>query len=208
MSRQLAVSRECQPEKHRRLFWFTALFLYLYLTPVLFSQSKKDSLYNPKAEIVYKGNRYKVYNNWLSGGAGYALDLTYTREIFWLGADYNFHIKWSYFQLGFFLSGKEFGNYDNNNFHAGYVMRKETETYNLTGALGTSFSSGFPLDSGKFDYKSPYKEFGAYLSGSYIYKLKYDIGIGVTGLVSYNKYNVILGGRVDLYFSGAFRGKK
>lgn len=171
-------------------------------------QAQKDSLYNPKEEVVYNGNRFKKWNNWLSGGAGYALDLTHTREIFWLGLDYHFHIKWNYFQLGFFLSGRDFGDYDNTQLHGGYVLRKETNTYHLAAFGGASWSTGYPLDSGRFDVNNPYQEFGLYLGGQAIYKLKYDIGLGLSGLVNYNKYHLWMGARVDIYFSGAYKGKK
>ena len=184
------------------------LLLLLLTTLFSFSQSKKDSLYDPKAEIVHNGNRYKVYNNWFTGGAGYALDLTKSREEFCLGIDYFFHLKWNYFQLGFLLAGREFGNYDNNNFHAGYVIRKETPQYNLCAFGGVSYATGYHFDKGQLDFNDPYDEPGAYLGAQAIYKLKYDIGIGITGMINYNKYNWFAGGRLDIYFSGAFKGKK
>lgn len=185
-----------------------ALILIVFFSGALMAQAQKDSLFNPKEEIVHKGNRYKKWNNWLSGGAGYALDLTHTREVFWLGLDFQFHIKWNYFQLGFFLSGRDFGDYDNTQLHGGYVIRKETPEYSLTAFGGASWSTGYPLDSGRFDIVHPYQELGLYAGGQAIYKFKYDIGLGLSGIVNYNKYHLWMGARIDIYFSGAYKGKK
>ncbi|MCC7302287.1 MAG: hypothetical protein IT233_06575 [Bacteroidia bacterium] len=186
---------------------FRLLIFVLFFSGVMDAQSKKDSLYNPKQEIIYQGNKYRVWNNWLSGGFGYGMDVTHTRDIFWLGLDYNFHIKWTYFQLGFFLSGRDFGDYDNTQIHGGIVKRKETTQYNLSAFGGGSWSTGFPLDSGRFDVRNPYEEFGIYAGGQAIYKLKYDIGIGFTGIINYNAYHLWIGARIDIYFSGAYKGR-
>ncbi len=172
------------------------------------AQAPKDTIYDPNKEVVVNGNRFKVYNNWLNGGAGYAEDFTNGLDLFWLGLDYNFHIKKDYFQLGAFASGRDFGDYYNYNFHLGYVKRWESIKWNFCGFGGAAYNTGFPLDSGRFDLTTQYKEFGLYAGGQAIFKLKYDIGLGISGLANWNPYAFSLGARIDIYFSGAFKGKK
>ncbi len=182
-----------------------ALLFSLGVNPVY---SQKDSVYDRGKQLEHNGNLYKVYNNWISGGAGYGFSYSPDRDIFHLGLDYNFHIKWHYFRTGFFLSGRRFGDYDNTNFHACYVLRKETIKYNFSGFAGPSHSSGFRWTSGKPDYKNVYREVGLLGGVQAVWKLKYDVGLGLSLIGDWNKYQSMVLLRADLYLSGAYAGKK
>ncbi|MBC7863980.1 MAG: hypothetical protein IAF38_13470 [Bacteroidia bacterium] len=49
---------------------------------------------------------------------------------------------------------------------------------------------------------------GAYACVQNFYKFKSDLGIGLTVFGEYNKQRYLFGIRVELFFSGAFRGDK
>jgi hypothetical protein len=172
------------------------------------TQKMNDSLYNPKAEVIIKGNKYKVWNNYFTAGAGYGSEFAHGRDIFMLGIDYHFHIKWNYFLLGLMISGKDFGDYDNYNFHGAYEKRLEGNFSNIAAWGGASVSSGYRYSGGTYDITKPYTYFGLFGGAQYIYKFKYDIGLGIGGYLDYNSYATIAGIRLDVFFSGAYKGKK
>ena len=73
--------------------------------------------FNPKQEIVYDGKRYRVYNSWLSVGAGAGYNTKWPKDEKNLGADFSFHIKQYYFRAGAFMSGSDFTASNNYSFH-------------------------------------------------------------------------------------------
>jgi len=180
------------------------LFFPLLISSFLFAQ-KKDSIYDPKKEIIINNNRFKVYNSWVSGGAGWAQNFTTGRSKFNIGADFNFHIKQEYFQIGMFFSGFSFGDYDNYNFHFCYGKRIEKEKINLAIFGGLSFSHGYiKLDS---NYKNTYNDPSLYLSAQLIKKLTYDVGGGLEIFGELTPKHFLGGFRFVIYFSGAYKGK-
>ncbi len=176
--------------------------------------SKKDSLYNPKKEIAYDGKRYRVYNNWLSFGAGAGYNTKWEKDQKNVALDFTFHIKQYYFSAGAFMSGLDFTAANNYNFHAGVGLRKEGEKYNLSAFLGPSFSYfKRPLsDSTEFTLptvlNTVYNRVGAYANIEAVYKIKYDLGIGGQIFCDYNEVQMVYGVRIIAYFSGAYRGIK
>ncbi|MBS1636386.1 MAG: hypothetical protein JST26_10745 [Bacteroidetes bacterium] len=176
----------------------------------LISQAQQIVPYDPKEEIVYDGKRYRVHNNWLSAGMGWAVNTHRELDQKTVAVDYNFHIRRQYFQAGAFMSGNNFTPGNNYNFHVGFGLRKETARYNLAAFVGPSASYFYrPLpDTLNYDISRLYNRVGAYASVQAVYKIKYDVGIGLEVFGDYNQTQSIFGTRIILYFSGAYRGIK
>jgi hypothetical protein len=177
---------------------------------------KKDSVkvYNPQEEIAYDGKRYRVYNNWLTFGAGAGYNTKWPKDQKNVGVDLSIHIKQYYFRAGAFMSGNDFTAANSYNFHLGMGVRKEHEKYNLSAFIGPSYSYfKRPLsDSTEFGLPSilntVYNRLGGYACLEAIYKIKYDVGIGGQVYCDYNEVQMLYGVRLVAYFSGAFRGVK
>ncbi len=166
--------------------------------------------FNPKQEIVYDGKRYRVYNSWLSVGAGAGYNTKWPKDEKNLGADFSFHIKQYYFRAGAFMSGADFTASNNYSFHLCYGLRKEKEKYNLSAFIGPS-TSYFrrPLsDSVNYNLATVYNMVGGYAAIEAVYKIKYDVGIGGQIFCDYNQAQMVYGVRLIAYFSGAYRGIK
>ncbi len=154
-----------------------------------------------KRDTIIGTNRFAIYNNWLSVGAGYAINTNKGREQFTGVVDYNFHIQKHYFQLGVLLSGDYFGSYTTKQAHACYVLRKENTKRNLSYFGGLSLSAVY--NSGENAYNnSP----GIYGGVQYIRKLTYDVGVGPSVFADIGVKQTIVGIKLDIYFSGAFKG--
>jgi hypothetical protein len=177
---------------------------------VLISKAQKEAVYDPKEEIVYDGKRYRVHNNWLSAGGGWAINTHRNIDQKSIGVDYNFHIKTRYFQLGVFTTGNDFTPGNNYNFHFGIGYRKEKPKYNFAAFAGPSASYFYrPLeDSLRYDVSKLYNQVGVYTCVQIVYKIKYDIGVGLDLFADYNQVQTVFGARVVLFFSGSFRGDK
>lgn len=180
-------------------------FIVLFIPVFAFTQTK-DSLYNKNAFVTVGNNKYKVYNNWVSAGAGAAHNFTYGRQQFCLGLNFNFHIKQHYFRAGLLLSGDAFGSYNNYQFHATYGKRIEKKQYNIAAFAGPSFSSGYKKVNGTYYANQFYNEPGIFGVMQFIYKIKYDIGIGPALYIDANRYQTIGGIKLDIYFSSSFIG--
>ena len=161
-----------------------------------------------KAEIVINKKRFKVYNNWLSGGGGAGYNTRVPQLQFIGQLDFNFHIQANYFQLGLALAGDEFGDYNNSVFHAGYGRRRETTKYNLSAFGGLSYTKGFVKRGNVYDVNNPYKEPGLYINAQAIKKISYDVGIGLGLIADVNQKRTLAGISAIVYFSGAYKGKK
>jgi hypothetical protein len=182
------------------------LVVFLLFSAPLFSQ-KRDSIYDPKKQVIIKGNKFKYYNNWISAGAGYSDNFTRYGQEFTLGADYNFHIRMEYFQLGFYFNGERFGEYNNYNYHAGYGRRIENNAFNFSAFAGLAVSTGYKKKNDIFNTDLTYTQLGLYTCVQAIKKLTYDTGIGISVFYDINPYQNIGGARLDIYFSGAYKGK-
>ncbi|MEW6467931.1 MAG: hypothetical protein AB1458_03355 [Bacteroidota bacterium] len=177
--------------------------LALSLRPCLLPAQKRDSIYDPKKEIIINDNRFKVYNSWISGGAGWAQNFSTGRSKFNLGADFNFHIKQDYFQLGFFLSGQRFGRYDNYDFHFCYGRRLENRKINFAWFAGLAFVHGYTREDSFYRY---YNDPGLYVSAQLVKKLTYDVGAGIEAFGEVTPRHQLAGFRFIIYFSGAYKG--
>ncbi len=186
-----------------------SFFIIYFLLSVCFLFAQKPTTPDDdfKKEIVYQNKKYRVYNNWLNAGAGPSYNSNIPHAQFSLVVDYNFHIKKEYFQFGILLSGDDFGNYNNVQAHVCYAKRKETEKYNFAAFLGPSYTSGNMYLDSTYSKKA-FKEVGIYAEVQFIGKIKYDLGLGPSLFADYNSKRTIVGIKLDLYFSGAFKGNK
>jgi hypothetical protein len=185
------------------------LLLLFFAAAIAFpalAQKKKD-LPDLKQEVVINKKRFKVYNNWLSGGGGAGYNTQIPQLQFIGQLDYNFHLKHNYFQLGLVLSGDEFGSYNNYNFHGGYGKRIENAKINFSVFGGLSYTQGY-YKEGKTYKDDPYKEAGLYLNTQLIKKITYDVGLGIGAIADYNGKRFLGGLTAVVYFSGAYKGKK
>lgn len=176
-----------------------------------FCLAQKDTLpFDRKKEIVYDGKRYRVYNNYLTFGGGKAYSDIRTKEQSVINADFQFHLQKEYFQIGFYMSGDKFLRNTNVQGHICYGYRYEKELFNLAGFIGPSYSyfvTGSTDTAGVFTVKE-HNAFGGYLALQGIYKIKYDVGIGIELYADISAEQKMAGARVILYFSGAYRGVK
>lgn len=126
-----------------------------------------------------------------------------------LAANVNFHLKYQYFRIGGMLSGDNFRQWNNYQFHAAWIpYRKETEKYNFIVLAGASYATGYTFISPPhvYDNLDPYTAWGGYAEAQYIRKIAYDVGIGGAFFVNVNAENSIIGIRADFYLSGAYKG--
>ena len=71
---------------------------YLAQKDTVSVKNKKDTTaYDRKKEIAFDGKRYRVYNNWLSVGAGANYNTKWPKDERNIGVDFSFHLKKNYF---------------------------------------------------------------------------------------------------------------
>jgi hypothetical protein len=214
----------------KKYFSFVLFFICCFTTTLSFAQT--DTVINGKhykivddskpvvkkkktsaldSTFVISNKKYKYYNSWLSGGGGIQKNLTRDKSPgFAGGVDFNFHLKQHYFQIGALLTGKQFGTYNNYQFHVCYGKRFEDKNIHLAGFVGLSYSTGYQstqVDSITFNTRA-YKQPGIYVEGQAVKKLAYDVGVGVSLFGDWNQEQTILGAKLILYFSGAYKGKQ
>ena len=201
-------------EPTRIIAWLPSFRNGLILSTLLCFQASltclaqvRDSVYHPDKMIIYKNNKFKVYNNWISAGAGEGYNFTHYGPQFTLGADFNFHIKMEYFQFGLFFLGDRFGSYNDFNYHLGYGKRMERNKFNMAGFLGLAYSTGYRKVNEVFSPDNVYNQLGLYACFQFIKKITYDTGIGPGLYFNINPYQSVGGIRLDIYFSGAYKGK-
>lgn len=173
--------------------------------------AQKDTLpYNRKAEIVYDSKRYRVYNNYLTFGVGKAYSDIRRLDQNCINADFQFHLSKQYFQMGFFMSGDELLKNTNLQGHVGIGYRYEKELFNLAGFVGPSYSyfvTGEKDTAGVFIVRTQ-NAFGGYICLQGVYKIKYDVGLGIELFADISAQQRMVGARIICYFSGAYRGVK
>jgi hypothetical protein len=159
-----------------------------------------------KKERTIRGNRFKVFNNYVNFGTGFGRGIENNKSWNPTAVEYNFHIKRSYFMFGYQrtdLSG--FINKPRrnrmNDLHLCYGFRKETKVLNIAYYGGISRPWGIMNDTLSF------KTYGVYAEAQFIRKLFYDVGAGISIFGHYNQYMSLFGIRIDIFLSGAYQGK-
>ena len=87
--------------------------------------------------------------------------------------------------------------------------RYQSIKYNISWFAGVSYLFGRVklLDSLQTTLYSRVGAAGVYAEASYFYKVFYDIGVGSTAFLFFNKQTPVAGIRFELYFSNAFKKK-
>lgn len=187
------------------------LFIFICIPIYSFAQdtSRLKLQENFKREIVFKDKRFRVYNNWFSGAGGLAANTANPYPQTVLAVNFNFHIHQYYFRLGGMMSGDDFGLWNNFQAHIAWIpYRKETEKFHLATMCGPSYCTGYDFIRAPdiYDNNNPYAAFGVYAEFQAIKKIYYDVGLGGAFFVNVNSKNSIVGIRVDVFLSSAFKG--
>lgn len=187
------------------------LVIFLLILSYFEGHSQKDTLpFNRKEEVIYDSKRYRKYNNYLTFGVGKGYSDVRRLDQSYINLDFQFHLQREYFQAGFFMSGDEFLQSTNIQGHICYGYRHEKEKYNLAAFVGPSYSyfvTGSTDTSGVTTVKA-HSVIGGYVCLSAVYKVKYDVGLGIELFGDFSSQQKQGGARIVLYFSGAYRGVK
>ena len=167
--------------------------------------AQKSDDFKADKEITYDGKRYRVYNNYLTIGAGKAHNDNIAGLQFAGAADFNFHLKQYYFQTGMLLAGDHFGSYNHVQGHLCIGKRFEQNKFNLAGYLGGSYSSMNQSYEDSIVHVKFVSAPGLYACVQTTYKYKYDLGLGLAFFADFNRAQSLFGIRLELYFSGAYR---
>lgn len=171
-------------------------------------KKEKTQTEEPK-EIELRGNLYKVRSAWMNLGLGTGL---YTKTFDSkpaLGIGLNTPINDLYGKLTVNASLIDRSRYRNNYVAMGLGKRYQTTGYNISWYGGLSYLLGHVrlTDSLQNVYYARIGAIGLYAEASYFYKVFYDIGVGATAFAIYNKQAPMVGIRLELYFSNAFKKK-
>jgi hypothetical protein len=186
---------------------FLIAILICSVTFIAIAQNKDSDKPVWKQDTIIGNNIFRKHSNWLSAGAGVANNNQLGNSQFAGGVDYNFHVQKQYFQLGLFLSGDKFGSYNNYQFHTCYGQRVESTSINFSYFGGLSYSVFFERDGLKYS-STPKSDIGLYANAQLIKKIKFDVGAGLSLFADVNFHQSVIGARIDVYFSGAYKGKK
>ena len=195
----------------KKILFVIAHFMFLINIYGQSANHKKE--YDDKEEIVYDGKRYRVWNNYLTGGTlpGASISSNIPTSQTCVGLDLNFHIKREYFQGGVLLSGNVFGDWNNTSMHLCWGKKIEKNKYLFAAYGGVDYSLFYPWekDSIPARFVSPaLSEVGAYVAVQNFWKIKYDVGLGGTLFCSYNTKQYLAGLRLEMFFSSSYRGEK
>lgn len=176
--------------------------------PILIPSDKPP--YDGKEEILYDGKRYRKYNNYLTLGGSFFTSSLRAETQQGVGIDFHFHIKRQYFQAGFGISGNKILENNHSQFKFGYGYRKETAKYNFAAFAGPTFFYGVygVLDTSNTYKPEFYRGVGGYGCVQIATKLVYDIGVGAELFGELNHKQGVIGVRLFMFFSGAYRGIK
>ncbi len=188
-------------------YFFLTLLISLAINIRLQAQfTREDTVINNKI--------YKPYSNYLlfSVGKSYNIKNSEVETSGELG--YVIRIVDQFFQVGYHMSSdlyflnRSFQKL--NDIYLMYGLRKENSRRNMDVFLGISYAYGsyyWETDSlGEKWYKG-FSVPGIRISADYEWKIYYDIGIGLNGYAEWNQYYPIVGIKINVYFSGAFRGE-
>ncbi|MCX8081138.1 MAG: hypothetical protein N3F09_07885 [Bacteroidia bacterium] len=194
----------------RSYLLIVVLFFFIHFS---FAQLKDTLPYNRRDELLYRGKRYAVHNNYLLLGAGYNFSTLHQDPPLQTnyGLQFIFHIRRQHFHGGFLVSGKSFTWSRHIAFFGGYGYRKEDIDYNFGIFAGACYNLGIiPPQFTPTDTLPPilYERWGGYLSVHYIKKIFFDVGLGGEVFINVDPKHFMAGVKAVLFFSGAYRGKE
>jgi hypothetical protein len=169
----------------------------------------KDTAYDRKAEIVIKNKRYRIYNNCITIGGGYAYNSGWPQVQLNSAVDYQFHVKKFQFQIGALLLGPKLLTLSTAaNAHVGFGYKREHCNYFWAVYGGISYTGGYKKADTSKVYNEHISTFGGYVNAKIFYKINFDYGIGASAFFDINSAQKIVGIRAELFFSGAYKGFK
>lgn len=194
--------------RSKLIFLLAPFFVYCQDT-LPKAQPKPLIKQKPKEELlIIKGNKYKENANWINAGAGVGYIGKYNVSVPCAGLGWNFRFKNKWYKVGYERTGDISylgrSNVFFNDFHVALGKRKQGNYYNLSWFAGGSYCTATDLRN-LTDPKE--RAVGIYAEGSAVFKVLYDVGLGLTAYANVNFAAPVFGMRLDLYFSGAFRGK-
>ncbi|PBQ32247.1 hypothetical protein CNR22_10850 [Sphingobacteriaceae bacterium] len=159
-----------------------------------------------KEEIIYDNKRYRIHNCYLTLGPGF-LQTSIRKEVQrTIALDFQFPIRRHHFQAGVQMSGESFGSNNNIQGHVCYGWRKEKTRNNLAAYVGPSVYTG--VETGSMGEAVFYQGLGLYGCVQAVTKLAYDIGIGAELFGDISPKQGMVGLKLIVFFSGAYRGPK
>lgn len=166
-------------------------------------KQREDEL---KKERTIRGNRFKVFNNYVNFGTGIGRAIENDKGWNPSAIEYNFHIKRAYFMIGYqrtdlsgFLNKPKKNRM--NDIHLCYGFRKETKVLNI------AYYGGISRPWGNINDTLSFKTIGIYAEAQFVRKLFYDVGAGISIFGHYNQFMSLFGIRIDIFLSGAYQGK-
>jgi hypothetical protein len=185
----------------------SAIVLLLILIDVKFSVAQeKQRADELKKERTIRGNRFKVFNNYVNFGSGIGRAIEDSRLWYPTAVEYNFHIKRAYFMFGYqrtdlsgFLNKPKRNRMNDLHFCVGF--RRENKVINIAYYGGVSRAWGVKNDTLAFG------TYGIYAEAQFVRKLFYDVGAGISVFGHYNNSFPLFGIRLDIFLSGAYQGK-
>ncbi len=166
-----------------------------------------------REDTVIDNKIYRPYSNYLLLSAGKSFNIENSEVETSGSVGFVFRIVDQFFQAGYHMSSDQFflnRSYQKlNDIFVMYGFRKETIHRNMDVFFGISYAYGSTYWETDSLNKKWYKGFstpGIRISADYEWKLFYDIGLGLNGYAEWNKYYPIVGLKINVYFSGAFRG--
>lgn len=165
-----------------------------------FSQENNEAFIKDNA--IYKPN-----SNWVTMGIGTGYNpFIKVNEI---TGNLAFHASFNKlnFMAGYYLFTDESftsrSKHTMSNFCVGTGVRKETLKSNFAVFAGPLFAYGNKKihDTKYYRFQGP----GFFVDAEYTYKIYYDIGIGVSAFYNFSSYYQVVGLKLHIYFSGAFK---
>lgn len=165
-----------------------------------FSQDDNEAFIQDNA--IYKPN-----SNWVTLAVGYGYNPFI--KVDELAGSIVFHASFNKINLmaGYYLftdesfTSRSKHSMTNFNFGAGY--RKETLKTNFAAFAGPLYAFGNKKihDTQYYRFQGP----GFFIEAEYTYKIYYDIGIGISAFYNFSSYYQVVGLKLLVYFSGAFK---
>ncbi len=164
--------------------------------------------------MLFKKKRYRVHNNYISGGPGLLASTIRPQTLNMIGLDFQFHIRWQHFQVGGYNSGVTSNRTSHLQGHLCYGYRYENTKYNFAVFGGPAYATGaapvtFQKNNGVDTVVGvQYFDWGFYVNCQAVKKITFDIGLGAEVFAEVSRRQTIFGIKVIAFFSGSYRGPK
>ncbi len=167
-----------------------------------------------REDTIIENKIYRPYSNYLLLSVGKSYNIE-NGEVETAGSvGFVFRIIDQFFQAGYHMSSDQFflnRSYQKlNDIFIMYGFRQDLLKRNMDVFFGVSYAYGstyWETDSLNKRWYKGFSTIGIRVSADYEWKLFYDIGIGLNGYAEWNSYYPIVGIKINVYFSGAYRGE-